>query len=160
MDPERENYREPGSVPLWERPAVRRRAWAGGIAGFLIGAAVLAVVAFGGKMRSTSATSWSVERAMNLADGCRRYRLVYPEKGYPASLADLAQPIPGGGPLVDVDDLTDGFGHPFRYALVPNAAGELEPHIWAERTYDGKTTLHGAKLAADGTIVPFGVPAD
>jgi hypothetical protein len=36
----------------------------------------------------------------------------------------------------------------------------LEPHIWGERTYNGRITLHGAKLAADGTVVPFGLPTD
>ena len=84
----------------------------------------------------------------------------YPDKGYPTVLADLALVIHGVGPFVDDRDLKDGWGNPFRYALVANPAGELEPHIWAEVTRNGRTILYGAKVAADGTIVRFGPRED
>jgi hypothetical protein len=70
----------------------------------------------------------------------------------PARLADL--------PGIPSRDLVDAWGNPFRYAVVPNAAGQMEPYVWTERTQDGKTTLIGAKVAADGTVVRFGLPED
>jgi type II secretory pathway pseudopilin PulG len=158
----RDDYAEPGTLAPWEHPAFRRRVRAVVIALVLIGVAigVVALVVFGQKVRSDTLTGRSVNRAMSLAEGCRNYRLTYPDRGYPAALADLAQETNGVGPFADDESLTDGWGHPFRYALVPNADGQLEPYIWSERTSNGRTTLHGAKLAADGTVVPFGLPAD
>ena len=60
---------------------------------------------------------------------------------------------------MDAHELTDGWGSPFRYAVVANKAGELEPYVWTERTNaDGRTTLIGANVKSDGTVVRFGMP--
>lgn len=71
---------------------------------------------------------------------------------YPVKLTDFK--------LIDVTSRNDAWGNPFRYALVTNEAGEIEPHVWSERTIDGKTRLIGAKVTADGTVVRFGLPTD
>jgi hypothetical protein len=76
-----------------------------------------------------------------------------PNDSYPVKLADVL-------PFLDNKDITDAWGNPFHYALVANAAGELEPYVWAERTHNGKVTLHGAKRTADGRQVVFGLPDD
>jgi hypothetical protein len=158
-----DDYREPGPPAPWEHPAVRRLVRRVTTAFVLVMAvaAVIAIAVFGQMVRSTTATGWSVSRAVALAEGCRDYRQTYPDRGYPASLAELAKETNGIGPFVDDGSLVDGWGRPFRYALVPNGDGELEPYIWSEWTHsDGRTTLHGAKLTADGKVIPFGPPAD
>ena len=154
---EREDYGEPGAPPLWERPAVRRRVLKIGIVGLLLfGLGVLLVVFLTSRWSDRHyMTHLSISRATDAAEACRIYRDLHPKGMYPAKLADLL-------PFLDNSErsLKDAWGDPFRYALVLNPAGVLEPHFWTERTRDGKTTLHGAKLAADGTVVRFGVPED
>jgi hypothetical protein len=64
-----------------------------------------------------------------------------------------------GKPLLDGGDraLCDSWGEPFKYALVPNEEGILEPYVWFERTKDGKTTLFGAKWSIrENEVVTFG----
>jgi hypothetical protein len=100
--------------------------------------------------------------AEKFARACRIYHDRHPDQRYPDKLSDLQNPPASVGHLLDNPnpDFRDAWGNPFRYAVVPNAAGVLEPYVWAEWTRDGKTTMHGAKLAADGTIVRFGLPED
>ena len=169
---DREDYAEPGTPPAWDRSAVRRRFYTFALGGLLL--VVAGVLVF--LLLSVKSTDryynvhMSLHRAKVLAQACEVYREHRPDNVYPATLSDLTRPVPGGGPgqsLTPARDArpaskspTDAWGNPFRYALVPNAAGELEPHVWAERTRNGKTTLHGAKLASDGTVVVFGLPED
>jgi hypothetical protein len=160
---ERDDYAEPGPPPLWERPAIRRWAIRSGLVGLSIVLGAIIFVAVTARVTAVSSPiHLTFSRAGELAFACREYRDRHPDRLYPVKLTDLAVPSVSGGPFIDNSErsFTDGWGNPFRYALVPNAAGELEPHIWAERTVDGKTTLHGAKLAADGTVVTFGVPEE
>jgi hypothetical protein len=159
MGQEHDDYREPGRPTAWERPEFRRRVWTAAITSVLVVVVGVVVIVFGQKVRSVTFTGDTVARARALAEACRGYRQTYPDRNYPATLAELAKESDGVGPFYD-GELTDGWGNPFRYALVPNAGGELEPHIWGERTWNGRTTLHGAKLAADGTVVVFGLPND
>jgi hypothetical protein len=103
----------------------------------------------------------SIHRATNLAEASRIYYLNNPAKSYPANLQDLLNPPTGMGPFIDGPrDLVDGWDKPFRYALVPNADGVLEPWVWTEFTWKGKTTLIGATMKSDGTLVRFGLPND
>jgi hypothetical protein len=68
----------------------------------------------------------------------------------PARLADLH--------WID-RDLKDAWGTPFRYAVVPNDAGEPEHYVWSEWTQDdGRVALIGAKATADGKTTMFGLP--
>jgi hypothetical protein len=41
---------------------------------------------------------------------------------------------------------------------VANEKGEVEVFAWGERVLDGKIHLCGAKAAADGAVVWFGLP--
>src|SRR5262245_12829299 len=113
-----DDYREPGPPALWEHPAVRRLVRRGTTCFVLVMVVAAAIAVFGQKVRSTTLTGESVSRAMALAEGCRNYRQTYPDRGYPASLAELAKETNGIGPFVDDSSLTDGWGRPFRYAVV------------------------------------------
>lgn len=143
----------------------RNRTWAVGALAVLVAAGVV----LGALTRQTDTNAnpiLTAHKARDLVLACRAYRQ-HPGSGgrYPATLADLLAPPFGGGPLlVEGEDpsnvLTDPWGNPFKYALVPNADGEPEPYVWAERTKDGATTLIGAKLTAEGEVVAFGLPPD
>jgi hypothetical protein len=92
----------------------------------------------------------------------RAYRAYSAKSGgqYPGRLADLVNPPWGGQALIvhpNRDPLIDPWGNSYKYALVPNENGQLEPQVWAERTNNVTITLHGARLSADGTTVQFGL---
>jgi hypothetical protein len=96
--------------------------------------------------------------AQHVAKACELFRKYESFDGrYPQSMGDL---IHGDGkPLLDGGDraLCDSWGEPFKYALVPNEEGILEPYVWFERTKDGKTTLFGAKWSIrENEVVTFG----
>jgi hypothetical protein len=157
---EREDYAEHDRRP-WRVPRafVKWTARAGAV-GLLVGIAVLMYFFTGGVRGSPYRDAyWSVQRAENLVVACQIYRRGTPNGQYPATLADLRKP-PSGVDLswVQDDDLNDVWGTPFRYALVPDANSELEVHIWTEWIRDGKLTLLGVKLPANGPAVPFGLP--
>jgi hypothetical protein len=104
--------------------------------------------------------SRAVLQAAALLTACEAYR-EHPESGnrYPASLAELVEPPFGGGPFLKdpANDLLDPWGNPFKYALVTDGAGQPVPHVWAERTADGRTARIGAKLTAGGKVEAFGL---
>jgi hypothetical protein len=154
---QRDDYAEP-YPPLPPRPGViKRRALRFGIGILIAGiGAILFFFACVLEIRDgITPTKLSISRANDAAEACRIYYLNNPERKYPTTLAEL------GSLLSDVDeDIRDGWGNPLHYALVPNAESELEPYVWAERIRNGRTTLHGAKLTADGKTVVFGWPED
>ena len=160
---DRDEFGEPRPRARRRRADVRGWGWAWGVAGLVVGGGVVglvAIVAFGLKSRGDAATRLTVHRATAVVNACRTYRGLHPDRGYPPTLADLSNPPPGDGPVIDAASLTDGWGNPFRYALVPTAAGLLDAYVWAEHTRDGRTTVHGAKITADGVVVQFGQPDD
>jgi hypothetical protein len=138
-----------------------RRVLPIGILVLLIGG--IALIFFGFKTDRHYNTHVSIMRAEVLARACRDYSRHSPDGRFPVGLTDLRSPPPGDDRRVlddDGSDLTDTWGTPFRYAVVANETGQLEPYVWAERTVDGKTTLLGAKIAADGSVIRFGQPTD
>jgi hypothetical protein len=82
----------------------------------------------------------------NLATACKAYRRV-PESGnqYPKQLGELLDPPFGGPPFIEGGEraLLDAWGRPYKYVLVKNADGELEPCVWAEWEYNGRPTAAG-----------------
>ena len=95
------------------------------------------------------------------AQACWSYREHTPGRKFPAELSDLLLRSPQGiGPFKDMrdDKCDDPWGNPYKYALVPNENGDLEPYVWAESIVDGKLRLYGAKCGADGMVIRFGWP--
>jgi len=129
-----------------------------GIVSLLVGIGVMIYYASTPISERGWSVGWSMNRAEALAFACREYYRQNPDKKYPATLADLKKPPPWfDWPAIQDYEFTDAWENPFRYALVPNADGELEPHVWTEMTRDGRTTLLGVKLTADGVPVRFGL---
>jgi len=102
--------------------------------------------------------SYIAFRARHIVGACWEYR-ENPKSGgkYPATLGDLVKPPWGGpSPLPDSEkDLACPWvdDERFRYALVSNGKGELEPYVWAEWTVDGRTKLIGAKWNGQGVVL-------
>ena len=145
---QRHDYAELDARPPWFLRFLVRRALPVGLV--LLGLGVIATLNVDYKQSDRYyATHKSIAQAEKLAKICHLRRGL--DRQYPAKLADL--------PGMDARELTDGWGNPFRYAVVLNEAGEWEPHVWTERTdAEGRTTLIGAKAKADGTVVRFGMP--
>src|SRR5262245_8615791 len=80
----------------------------------------------------------SLHRTIDFAKACRAYSLNSEDNSYPSKLTDIIR-------YLEKPDLTDAWGNPFRYALIPNPDGVLEPYIWSERVQSGRVTLHGVK---------------
>jgi hypothetical protein len=93
----------------------------------------------------------SIRRASVLMKACRVFSIKN-EGLFPSKLADIVK-------YLDHPDLTDAWGNPFHYALVPNADGVMEQYIWAERVQGDQVTLHGLKQTRSEQIV-FGWPDD
>jgi len=101
----------------------------------------------------------AIHESHGFVHGCWSYRERTPGRKFPAKLSELLLRSPEGvGPFMDTRDDTcdDPWGNPYKYALVPNENGELEPYVWAERIENGKAKLYGAKCSADGTVTQFG----
>jgi hypothetical protein len=156
---QRADYVEP-YPPLATRPqSIRRHLYTIGIAALVLLAATLVTLKLATKVRDgLSPVKVSIVRASELTEACQIYRDCNPAKTYPEKLEDLLHPTFYAGPFVSDHILKDGWGDPFRYALVPNADGELEPYVWTERVMDGKVTLYGAKRTADGKSLLIGWP--
>ena len=157
---QRADYVEP-FPPLATRPKSMRR--------HLNSAAIVALVLLATGLVTlkliTKADGWnpvnaSISRADELTLACQTYRDYNPAKSLPEKLVDLLNPPFDAGPFISDHALKDGWGNPFRFALVPNSDGELEPYVWTERVVDGKVTLYGAKRTADGTRLLIGWPED
>lgn len=136
---------------------MRLQFWLGGAA-----AALAAGLILGALQHSTDrhmVTHETIVRARSVIEGCVAYR-ERPQSGgqYPATLDDLIRPPFGGGPFVREANVLDGRGQRLRYAVVVNEKGEAEVYAWGERAGNGRTHLCGAKAAADGTVVVFGLP--
>jgi hypothetical protein len=158
---QREDYAELDARPPWVLRFMLRRVLPIGTV-ILVLVTVLVISAITKVSDRHYSIHLSLSRARTLVEACRIYRQQCPGGKYPATLAELRKPPPGYGPFLgDPErDCIDAWEIPFRYGLVPNETGELEPYVWTERTRDGKTTLIGAKLAADGTVTLFGRPDD
>lgn len=156
---QRDDYAELDARPPLVSRLLFRRGLPIGVLVLLIGAGTLIYFTTRSITDRHDRVYWSIIEAEKLARACRVYYTRY--QRFPAQLADL-RTTPDGRPLLENPDenFTDAWLNPFRYALVVNEVGQLEPHVWAEWTRDGKTTLVGARLAADGTVVPFGQPDD
>jgi hypothetical protein len=155
---QREDYAELDARPPWVRRFVLRRVLPIGTL-ILALSALIVIGAITKTYPGRGPIGVTCARATTIVKACRNYRQYCPEGRYPATLAELIRPPSGCGPFLDnEEDLIDGWEKPFRYAVVPNEAGELEPYVWTEWTRGGKTTLIGAKLSANGTVVRFGRP--
>jgi hypothetical protein len=125
---------------------------------------VIAVVVFFANPRylGPTRTSDRIFEVKRIIYACEAYRFSPSNTGNkpPAKLADLIHPPFEGGPFVrDAEaDLLDPWGNPYRYALVPSAEGKFDAYVWSERVVDGRLTLIGAKLQADGGTHFFGLP--
>jgi len=164
---ERDDYADPDSrTPLVSSTLKRRLRRIGIVTLMLVGLAVIVLLILAVVFPTISdrhySTHVTTQHAEHLAAACRAYYQHSPDKKYPAKLTDLLKPPGDIGPLVHNPDeaFLDAWGQPFRYALVPNEDGELEPYVWTERTRNGRTKLIGAKYTADGKKVVFGLPED
>jgi len=95
----------------------------------------------------------AIHESSRFVQACWIYREHTPGQKFPAKLSEVL-------PLMELrdDKSDDPWGNPYKYALVPNEKGELEPYVWAETIVDGKLKLHGAKCKSDGTVIRFGFP--
>ena len=155
---QRADYVEP-FPPLATRPqSIRRHLYSAAIVALVLLAAVLVTLKLITKADGWSPVKASISRADELTLACQVYRDFNPAKTYPEKLDDLLNPPFDTGPFISDHALQDGWGNPFRYALVPNSDGELEPYVWTERVTNGKVALYGAKRTADGKRLLFSRP--
>jgi hypothetical protein len=153
---QRDDYRELDTRPPWVLRFMVRRVLPVGICLLVVGVVIVLIV-LSRPDDGYSPRLATLHRAENIALACQWYARQSPDGKYPATLAELQKPMtPGRAPWVD--EIADAWGTPFRYALIPNESGVLEPYIFTERTCEGRNTILGAKVAADGTIVVFGRP--
>jgi hypothetical protein len=91
----------------------------------------------------------------NTIKACLSYQSIYGK--YPNDLAALVG-IDGERPFLEGGEkaVYDPWGNPLKYALVPDAKGNMEPYVWSERTVDGKLAIIGAKKANDKDMQFFG----
>lgn len=162
---QREDYCEPG-VSLSANPWLKKYRQR-----IVLGAIVLLLVLLTGLVilktqNGVSRDHYGIAKSIGRADealmACECYRLRHPKKGYPGTLDELCEEKDGEGPFLSNPEraLFDAWGNRLHYALVRNSSGNLEPYVWAERVRDGRITIHGVKLTADGQRVVFGLPKD
>ena len=91
----------------------------------------------------------SIIRAGKLA---QVLHLKSPDRGHPTLLSDLHG--------WSEDDLKDGWGQPFHCAAVADPAGnDPDIYVWTDWVHDdGRVTLLGARVSADGKATEFGGP--
>ena len=151
MSDQREDYRELDARPPWLlRFWTRRRI-------------VVALTALGaGTVVLICLSQYKTDRHQNIyvsvmnAESLARASFQKNKRNgqFPARLSDVRS-----GTDIAEHRLIDAWGKAFRYAVVPNEAGELEPYVWTERIEaDGRATIIGAKVRPDGTAVRFGLP--
>lgn len=97
----------------------------------------------------------SIADVYTIALACQAYRL-HSGGAYPSQLRDLTHPPFGGKPFLDSEEsLIHSWGMPYRYAVVPDEAGELELYVWAEEPDENRVLMHGVKIRADGVRLRF-----
>jgi hypothetical protein len=148
---QRDDYRELDEQPEWyRRPRFRKVARL--LIALLVAGTVVGVAAWMSiSVRPTDRyymVYTSIQQAEMLAKVCH---LKSPDPRRPLTPADLK--------IANPRELADAWGNPYKWAVVPDPAGEPELHVWTEWVRDdGTTTLIGAKVRPDGTSVRFGLP--
>jgi hypothetical protein len=148
---QREDYAELDARPAWfVRLPTRRRTL---VAVIVLAAGAVLLIYFG---QYQTDRHYNAHVSIMDAESLARTSFYKNKRNgqFPARLADVQADT-------DIAEhrLIDAWGKPFRYAVVPNEAGELEPYVWTEQIdADGRTTLIGAKVRPDGSAVRFGLP--
>jgi hypothetical protein len=149
MADQRDDYRDFDARPPWVARFWTRRRIVVVVAGMCAGAVVLFWLSQHKTDRHYS-TYLSIMDAESLARAS-----FYKNKRdgrFPTQLS-----VVRSGSDIAEHRLIDPWGKPYRYAVVPNEAGELEPYVWTERIdANGQATMIGAKVRPDGTVVRFG----
>src|SRR5262249_50541594 len=114
---QREDYCEQAARPLLKASRTEPRYWAIGIVSFVLLASVLiCLLVLAPQSDRNQNVRESIRRASELAKACRVYSLKSEDNSYPSKLTDIIR-------YLEKPDLTDAWGNPFRYALIPNPDG-------------------------------------
>lgn len=146
---EKDDYVDKELPPPWFVRFLLRRVLPAGVIVLVVGVALVVIL-----VSKMTDRHYNTHRTISDADIAVRtlYQIRIANGKYPAKLTDVS-------PSAEIKH-NDAWGDPFRYTVVTNELGEQEAYVWSERTRGGKTTLRGAKVKADGTVIKFGMPDD